>query len=300
LDVIILRMFNASAMPAEIFPTMPAVLLVDNGSLEPAATLALRALAGRLGRAAGHEVRPVSLLHSSVIAPSLLEGRPAEILEPTLRALAEQGQMDIVIVPLFFGPSAALSEYLPERVRHLRETWPQLRVRLAPCLVDTAQPDDHRVAALLAERVKETAAAAQFAHPAVAMVDHGTPQRAVHAVREWVAAQTRHLLGEFVRVVAACSMERRPGAEYDFNEPLLGTLLDTPDFSSGEVIVARLFLQPGRHAGPGGDIEQIARAAAARHPALKIAFTEPLGSHPSLVPILAERLKQGLCAAELE
>jgi hypothetical protein len=88
-------------------------------------------------------------------------------------------------------------------------------------------------------------------------------------------------------------MERRPGPEFDFNEPLLERLLGTPAFSTGEVMIARLFLQPGRHAGPHGDLEQIAHAAAAHSPGLKIAFTEPLGSHPDLVPLLLERLAQG-------
>jgi sirohydrochlorin ferrochelatase len=263
---------------------------MDNGSLEPAATLALRALARNLGQSAGFPVRPVSLLHSSGIDPSLLGGQPAEILEPTLRSLAIAGQNDVLIIPLFFGPSAALTDYLPNRVRHLRESWPHLRVRLAPCLVDATQPDDHRLAALLADRVRECAAKNNFLHPAVAVADHGTPQPSVHAVRELVTRQTRALLGPFARVVAACSMERRPEPEYDFNEPLLAKLLDTPDFSSGEVIVAKMFLLPGRHAGPGGDLEQIARAAQTRHPNLKIALTETLGSHPGLISILNSKI----------
>jgi sirohydrochlorin ferrochelatase len=142
--------------------------------------------------------------------------------------------------------------------------------------------------------VRETTRAAGFARPAVAVVDHGTPQPSVNAVRELVAAQTRELLGNFTRTVAVCSMERRAGEEYDFNEPLLEKLLDTREFSSGEVVVARLFLNPGRHSGAGGDVEQICRAAGVRHPELKIALTEPLGSHPGLAAILAERLEQGL------
>ncbi len=272
----------------------PAVLLVDNGSLEPAATLALRSLALRLGETTGHPVRPVSLLHSSAIAPALIGGQAADILEPTLRALAAAGKNNIVILPLFFGPSAAVADYIPERVRHLLRTWPQLCVRVAPCLVDATQPDDHRLAALLADRVRATAQENKFNRPAVAVVDHGTPQRAVNAVRNLVAAQARVLLGDFAHAVAPCSMERRPGADFDFNEPLLATLFDQNDFSAGEVIVARLFLLPGRHAGPGGDIEQICHAAASRHPRLKIALTEPLGSHPGLVPILGERLNEGI------
>jgi sirohydrochlorin ferrochelatase len=276
------------------------VLLVDNGSVEPAATLALRALAERLAEATGRAVRPVSLLHSSAIAPGLLGGQPAEILEPALRALAAAGQFNVVILPLFIGPSAAWQNYVPERVRHLRQTWPGLRVRVARCLVDAAQPGDRRVAEMLAERVRAVAAENNFARAAVAVVDHGTPQRAVNAVRELVAAQVRELLGDGARAVAASSMERRPGPEFAFNEPLLAALLDTKDFLAGEVIVARLFLQPGRHAGPGGDVEQICRAAEARHPGLKIALTEPLGSHPGLIPILGERLEEGLRAELIE
>jgi sirohydrochlorin ferrochelatase len=167
-------------------------------------------------------------------------------------------------------------------------------VRVAPRLVDTTKPEDNRVATLLADRVRECAAKNNFVHPAVAVVDHGTPLRSVNAVRELVTQQTGAMLGDFARVVAACSMERRPEPEYDFNDPLLEKLLDTPDFSSGEVIVAKLFLLPGRHAGPGGDIEQITHAAQLRHSNLKIAHTEILGSHLGLVAILRERLEQGL------
>jgi len=219
---------------------------------------------------------------------------------PTLRELAGRGLLDILILPLFFGPSGALTDYLPERVRHSRQPWPTLRVRVAPCLVDTTKPQDNRLAHILADRVRECAAKNHFGRPAVAVVDHGSPLPTVNAVRELVAHQTHKLLGDFARVVAPCSMERRPEPEYDFNEPLLEKLLDAPEFSTGEVIVAKLFLLPGRHAGPGGDIEQISHAAQSRHPKLKIAHTETLGSHPGLVEILQERLEQGLGVAPIK
>ncbi len=273
----------------------PEVLLVDNGSLEAGAVRGLRVLAERLGAATGRVVRPVSLLHSSAIAPESLDGRKAEILEPVLRELAAAGHPALV-VPLFLGPSGALTEYLPERVRHLRKTWPGLRVRLAPCLVDLARPEDTRVAAMLVERARAAGEAAGFARPAVAVADHGTPQRAVNAVRELVAAQARALLGDWARTVTGCSMERRAGPEYDFNEPLLERLLDAPNFATppGEVVVAQLFLLPGRHAGPGGDVERICAAAKKKHPGMTVAVTEPLGSHPRLVEVLAERVAGAL------
>ena len=277
----------------------PAILLVDNGSLEAGAVRALRGLAERLGLAVGREVRAVSLLHSSGIAPELLDGRGAEILEPVLRELGAQGR-EAVVVPLFLGPSGALTEYVPERVRMLRKTWPQLRVRVAPCLVDLARPEDTRIAAMVAERVREAASLAGFARPAVAVVDHGTPQRAVNAVRELVTVQVRALLGGWARAVTGCSMERRAGVEYDFNEPLLEKLLDAPEYAAGEVVVAQLFLLPGRHAGPGGDVERICEAARKRNPGMNVVVTEPLGSHPGLVEVLKERVEEGIGAGEVE
>ena len=66
-------------------------LLVDNGSLEPAATLKLRALARALSARIGAEVAPVSLLHASAVPPDKIEGVPAEILEPALARRAEEG-----------------------------------------------------------------------------------------------------------------------------------------------------------------------------------------------------------------
>ena len=51
----------------------PLTFLVDNGSLEPAATLGLRSLAAQLTSVLGTSVEPVSLLHSSGIEPD----RPA-------------------------------------------------------------------------------------------------------------------------------------------------------------------------------------------------------------------------------
>ena len=53
------------------------ILLTNAGSNEPASTLALRAIAGELGRIIGREVLPVSLLHSGKVDPSLLGGKPA-------------------------------------------------------------------------------------------------------------------------------------------------------------------------------------------------------------------------------
>jgi sirohydrochlorin ferrochelatase len=263
-------------------------LLVDNGSLAPAATLQLRSLAKALGRKLNIEVAPVSLLHSSGVSTPSLGDVAAEILEPALELRLLQGRTDFIIVPLFFGPTAGLTEYLPKRVMHLREKFPELNVKLAPVLF---QPDDARVARIIADQVR---AVLHENARRVALVDHGSPVRAVTEVRDRLAEQLRGLLGEKF-TVAAASMERRKGVEYDFCDPLLADLLRKPEWNEGEVIVALQFLLPGRHAGPSGDVAEICHdAEAAGAGKLRTRLTGLVGEHPLLVEILADRWRQGL------
>jgi sirohydrochlorin ferrochelatase len=259
----------------------PLTLLVDNGSLEPAATLALRGLAAGLAAKIGRPVEPVSLLHSSAIDPALLEGQPTEILEPALERRLAAGQSDFLVVPLFFGPSGALTDYLPKRVAHLRMKHPALNVKLAAPL---HVGGDDRLALILADHVR----AASSSSRRVALVDHGSPAPAVTAVRNELAGQLAKLLGPDYTVSPA-SMERRAGAEYDFCDPLLEHLLHGPAWHTGEIIVALQFLLPGRHAGPDGDVAKICRAAETAHPGLKTRMTKLVAEHPLLLDILADR-----------
>jgi sirohydrochlorin ferrochelatase len=255
---------------------------MDNGSLEPAATLGLRALAAKLAERVGQPVEPVSLLHSSAVPPVQLGGVAAEILEPALERRIRAGQDKFVIVPLFFGPSGALTDYLPPRLAHLRGKHPAFSALVAAPLF---HPDDDRVARILADHVQATGVKS----PRVALVDHGSPARPVVTVRNRLAEQLGRLLGpDFV--VAASSMERRDGAAYDFCEPLLANLLLQPGWSEGDVIVAMQFLLPGRHAGPAGDVAGICRAAeAASGGRLRTAMTALVAEHPLLLDILADR-----------
>jgi sirohydrochlorin ferrochelatase len=266
------------------------VLLVDNGSLVAAATLRLREIAAALAGKIGQPVAPVSLLHSSGVPADPLGGMPAEILGPALAARLAQGASDFIVVPLFFGPSGALTDFLPASVAQLRRKFPELRVRLAPPLFD---PADGRLAQILTDQVRATAIAfGQGSPQRVALVDHGSPARAVTAVRDQLAGQLSIQLGpDFV--VAPASMERRAGVEYDFCDPLLASLLQQPGWNSGEVIIAMQFLQPGRHAGPGGDVEKICRDAESASGRLRTRMTPLVGAHPLLVDILADRWRAG-------
>jgi len=269
------------------------VMLVDNGSLQPAATRQLRRVATALSQRLGRRVEPVSLLHSSAVPARRLRGRPAEILEVAIRRRIAGGGRDFVIVPLFIGRSRALTDYLPGRIARWRRDHPGLRVRVAAPL---AARQDDRLARLLEDLVRASLTPAFLRGDVarVAVVDHGSPVRAVTQVRNRIAAQLRRRLGAKVAAVRPCSMERRPGAADAFNEPLLETLLATPQWRSGPVIVAQLFLLPGRHAGPGGDVEVICQRARKKSSQLRTRRTPLLGRHAGLVGILAGRFQAAM------
>ncbi|MEO0415490.1 MAG: cobalamin biosynthesis protein CbiX, partial [Verrucomicrobiota bacterium] len=112
-------------------------LITDNGSYRPEATFSLRSLADRLGKAVGHKIHPVSLLHSTKISPDKLDDIPAEIFEPFIEAKLAEGVNRFLVTPMFFGPSAAIKEYMPQRVEELITTkWPDLEVLISPCVVE--------------------------------------------------------------------------------------------------------------------------------------------------------------------
>lgn len=273
---------GAHRVCASFFVSAPLTLLMDNGSLEPAAVLGLRTLAARLAVRLGREVAPVSLLHSSAVPAEQLGGTPAEILEPALARRLAADQADFLILPLFFGPSAALTDYLPKRIGLLRGKFPNLRVRIAAPLFAAG---DDRLARILADQVRATGSASRR----VVLVDHGSPAPAVTAVRNELASQLAAQLGP-AYTVAPASMERRASAAYDFCEPLLGRLLGSPGWNEGEVIIAMQFLLPGRHAGPEGDVAAICRAAeTASGGKLRTTPTGLVAEHPLLVDILADR-----------
>lgn len=275
----------------------PVCFLFDNGSLKPASTLSLRVTARLLQAKLGVDVRAVSLLHSSVIDPSGLGGKPAELLEPALTTFIEENPMaDVVALPLFFGPSGALTDYVPERLAVLAAKYPRSRIRLARWLVDPADTDN-RIAQALAEAVRSVNVVEKLVRPKIVLVDHGSPQSAVTAVRNFLGEQLRALLSDTVEDVAVASMEKRPGANFAFNDPLLAQRLRTPPFDQGDVVVALQFLSPGRHAGPDGDVAKICAEARRERRELRTHLTETIASNPHVIAVLAERYEQAVRTA---
>lgn len=267
----------------------PVCFLFDNGSLRASSTRSLRDVATRLETCIGVEVRAVSLLHSSAVPADELDGRPAQLLEPALDSFFQEGGRTAVAVPLFFGASAALTEYLPGRLAALRAKHAGIRLELARELVRLDRREDTRIAQLLADEVRKVLQVRRLEQPSVLLVDHGSPQRKVTEVRERLGEGLRSLLGPEVGTVGTASMERRDGEEFAFNEPLLEAALRHAPFNTGHVVLALQFLSPGRHAGPEGDLVRICERAQIEQPGLQVHFTQPLTGHPGLVPVLTER-----------
>ena len=263
------------------------VVLVDNGSLKPPSTIALRRVAERLSEVMGMRVVPASARWSNRVDKSKLGGVPAKLLDDVL---AEEvlSCARVIVLPYFIGPSKTVTKFIASKVDAHGDS-----VILADCL---ACPED-KIAGILADQVLSVADANGLSHVQAIIVDHGSPTRAVAAVRDRVA----HLVQEKLRqnrgkaaTAVPASMERRPGDTYAFADPLLECALEA---FSGTVIAGMLFLSPGRHAGPGGDVDQIiadASCSKSNSGALTVLRTPLLGEVDDLIDILKCRVLEAI------
>ena len=262
---------------------MRRVVLFDNGSLAPASTLQLRRIARDLAARLKCEVIPASLAHSDKISTDELEAEPALLLDAAIERAVSEGGSEVIVAPLFIGPSYAITRHVPALIEQWRKKAAHVTfVQAAPLF----EPGEKRLGEILAEQVDREIRSDPFVR--VAVVDHGSPSRAVTEVRDVVAEQIRVQLGARAIEVTGCSMERREGTEFDFNEPTLEHLLARSEWRTGPLVMAMLFIAPGRHAGPDGDVARLVRAV--RGSDADVRFTPLLGSHPRLIEILADRV----------
>ena len=265
---------NTKVIPHLSHMSGTRIFLVDNGSYEPTATLALRGLAQEVGKLIGQEVRPVSTMHSTKIDPALLGGVPAVIFEGAVQQAKLEGIDEIVVLPLFIGPSRAITEYLPKVFADAQPGAMKLSIR-EPLFGPELQ-------SMLIDNLKSTGWTKGSG--TVYLCDHGSPIPEVTRCRNFFASAIRTELGLKEDELIACSMERREGAEYDFNEPLLEDALQQ---AKGEAVILMLFLLPGRHAGGDGDVATIAKEHAPE--GLRWKLSPLLGTHPALPALLFRR-----------
>ena len=272
---------------------LPDILLVDNGSLRPEPTLRLRRVARLLAPRVPSSVTATSLLHSDRVDPDQLDCEPAVLLLDQLERRHRAGQSRFIVLPFFIGPSLALTDYLPKQLNDLRTRHPQLSAVMADSLARTGPSEDLRLAGILSRRVRTvTRRVSPPLPPDVIVVDHGSPVREVALLRDRIAFAVGRDMGSEVHSVRPASMERRDGPEFAFNDPLLAAALSATGHEGRSIIVSLLFLAPGRHAGPDGDITRICQAAQARMPGQMVTLTEPVGDDPVLIDILADRVSE--------
>lgn len=270
----------------------PTLMLLDNGSRRPAACLALRRLAASFGERIGREVHPVSLQHADRIRLERLDGRAARTFEAFLKQRLAQGERNFLAVPLFFGAGKAVTGLIPDTVSQLQVELGDFTLRQSEVLCPLPRGEPRLIEILHDQLLRATAPGMPTR---VVLVDHGSPSPRVTAVRKYLAGGLRERLGPHV-TLAESVMERRDGPEYDFNGPLLEQTLERMGRSDNgdPIALSLLFLAPGRHAGPGGDIEYICRRAQDACPGLRVLTSPLVGEHPALLDILETRLHAAL------
>ena len=272
---------------------MQKILLCDNGSKNPGATLMLRQVAKKLSTSCGHPVDAVSLQHADKISAALINNEPAWVFKDYLRLYLQQGIRSFFVLPLFFGKSRALTSFIPDQQALLEAEFGPFELLVADVLYPL--PDgDIRLAEILADQIVAAQKNNQEQTQNVVLVDHGSPVARVTAVRQKLAQEVQQVLGERVHLEQAC-MERREGSEYDFNGELLENwLIRQAQTGIKSAIVSMMFLLPGRHAGAGGDIVEICERVMQSYPDFVVKLTPLVAEHDGLVDLLCSRLQAPL------
>jgi sirohydrochlorin ferrochelatase len=115
---------------------------------------------------------------------------------------------------------------------------------------------------------------------AVLLVDHGSKRAEANELVETLA---RALLSGVDRIVKVAHLEAAA--------PSIAEGIDACVAEGAQaIVVLPCFLAPGRHTIE--DVPRQATEAAARHPGLIVQVAEPVGTHPLMVEILRERLRE--------
>jgi len=268
---------------------MSIYLLVDNGSLRPAATLQLRQIAKQLGEQSNQQIHAVSLQHADKIHAEKLEDKKAVVFESFMREQLQQGETEFLILPLFFGNSAALTNFIPGKLSDLQQ---ELKLAFECKIADVLYPlpkGDSRLVDILYDNIQKTSNQLSLPLKNIVLLDHGSPLPQITKVRNRVAEELQIKLGQNNHLDQAV-MERRAGRQYDFNGGLLQDwLLEKAKQGEDSAIISLLFSLPGRHAGPDGDIVTICKSVTQDYPQFKIGISPLVGEHPLLIELLKDR-----------
>lgn len=252
----------------------------------------MRRVAQKLSSASSFVVRAVSLLHSDKIAPSKLNHENGVTIETFLASEQGRNEKKLLVLPFFLGPSRGITEWLREKLKD----WEQKKSGRSFKILDTLYLGNEKILAqALDQQIEQVRLENKLPNPHVAMVDHGTPVFEVNQVRERVGMELNKLFVKGDFTFSTCSMERREGDEFAFNDPLLEQVLAKwGRLGVEQVVLALFFLLPGRHAGKNGDLVEICKDAEKKFPQMKIFQTLPLGEENIIFEILMGRLNAEL------
>ena len=274
---------------------MQRIILADNGSRRAEAVLNLMRLAGRMSEKSGKNIHAVPLQHAHRIPSeafgNALGGRHVVTFAEYVEEALDDGVSELVIVPMFFGRSRAITSLIPDTLNAVQKKHGKILWSVADELCPLPQGEP-KLARLLFDNLEKLPGEKLTKLDYIILVDHGSPARRVTDVRVRLAEQLASYLPPHVPLLQAV-MERREGPEYDFNGPLLSDLLERLARRNERVAIAisMLFLSPGRHAGEGGDIAGICNDVMQRHPGLTVRISPLVGDNPLLVDLLCERLQ---------
>lgn len=269
---------------------MPVYMLCDNGSVRAQATLQLRQLAEQLSTITQRNIHPVSFQHADKISADKLQGREAQVFLPFIQQQLQLGESEFVIIPLFFGFSKALSSFVPDECKKLDATPDNFKVSITQVIYPMPHGNP-LLGKIIIDHIHQTAEQHQLPANNCVLVDHGSPVPRVTEVRQHLASSVQSALADGVQLDQAV-MERREGKQYDFNGQLLQDYLnEKAQAGARSAIVILMFFLPGRHAGQGGDIEEICDSVMQQYPDFKVAISPLITQHPEFLNILKQRVE---------
>lgn len=266
-------------------------ILVDNGSIRRDAVLFTRKIAEGLASKLSCSVIAASLAHSDQIPPINLHGRSVPLLEELLKKFGESSEIQkVVILPFMLVTGGAIFQKVEACVGAFANEYAETNFVLRDALISGDCLRDVRIIGMLVDSINAVIDTHALKLSHVVLVDHGSPYVRSIEVRNYVAKEIEKELKNRVQAVIPSSMERRSGEAYDFNEPLLKQALI--GLTDSTVILARLFLQPGRHNGKKGDVDEICRNVILEDPGLRIFETERVFKQKKLILLLEDRYKE--------
>ena len=247
---------------------MNSIVLIGHGSLHSDSGASMIRLAARLRERGVAPIAEAGFLNFS--RPTM-----AEAVAKSVGA----GATSVTIQPYFLIDGVYVQEDLPGDVAKVAAQFPQLTIRVAPCL-----GFHEKLAAIALERVQAVdpaPGAANGTQTGLLVMAHGTPlEHANEPVRQmtaWLHAQTRYPLAAT--------------AYLDCNAPRIGDAIDSLVAQGARKIVALpYFLHRGRHLRQ--DLPQRLAAARRRHPALTLLEAPHLDYDLRLADVITDRLSE--------